>query len=117
MTSKVESLISEFPAVFADGLGTYTGPPARLVVPETAQPTFCKARSVPYALKDKVCEELQRLESEGIIEPVEHSEWAAPIVPVVKEDGSLRICGDYKLAVNRQACTYSSFFFFPCKLR
>ena len=64
VTSEVESLISEFPAVFADGLVTYTGPPARLVVPETAQPTFCKARSVPYAFKDKVCEELRRLESE-----------------------------------------------------
>ena len=32
---------------------------------------------------------------------MEHSEWAAPIVPVVKEDGSLRICSDYTLTVNK----------------
>ncbi len=45
--------------------------------------------------------ELQRLVEEKIIEPVQFTEWAAPIVPVKKSDGSIRICGDYKLTVNR----------------
>ena len=48
-------------------------------------------------------EELERLEAAGIIEPVTHSDWAAPVVPVVKGDGSIRLCGDYKLTVNRVA--------------
>ena len=30
-----------------------------------------------------------------------HSEWAAPIVPVLKGDGSIRICGNYKVIVNQ----------------
>ena len=46
-------------------------------------------------------EELDRLQREDIIEPVQFAEWAAPIVPVVKKDKkSLRICGDFKRTVN-----------------
>ena len=47
--------------------------------------------------------EFQRLENEGIITPVQYADWAAPIVPVLKSDGhSLRICGDYKVTINRE---------------
>ena len=47
--------------------------------------------------------EIDRLAKRAIIEPVEFSDWAAPIVPVVKTDGSIRICGDYKATVNQAA--------------
>ena len=36
-----------------------------------------------------------------MIQTVQFSDCAAPIVPVLKKDGSLRICGDLKLTVNQ----------------
>ena len=50
-------------------------------------------------------QELERLERQDIITPVTFSDWAAPIVPVEKWDGSVRVCGDYKLTVNKVAKT------------
>lgn len=61
--------------------------------------------TLPFALREKVEQELERLEKQNIITPVMFSEWAAPVVPVEKRDGSVRICGDYKLTVNRVAKT------------
>ncbi len=54
-------------------------------------------------MRTKVDEELNRLQKEHVIRPVKHSEWAAPVVPILKTDGSIRLCGDYKLTVNRAA--------------
>ncbi|CAC5423249.1 Uncharacterized protein K02A2.6 [Mytilus coruscus] len=55
-----------------------------------------------YALRPKVEQELDRLEEEGIIIKVSTSEWATPIVPVVKKSGGVRICGDFKVTINQQ---------------
>ena len=72
----------------------------KIHVAEDAQPMYFKARPVPYALKEKIENELERLVEEGTIEPVQFADWAAPIIPIVKEDKSIRICGDYKVTVN-----------------
>ena len=76
---------------------------AKLYLEPDAIPRFCNARPVPYALHEKVENELNRLQADGIIEPVQFAEWAAPIVPVLKPDGTTRICRDYKLTVNKEA--------------
>ncbi|GFX98647.1 transposon Tf2-6 polyprotein [Trichonephila clavipes] len=57
-------------------------------------------RDVFVALKDRVENEIDRLEKEGIIEKVDSSEWATPVVPVVKSDGSIRLCADYSVTLN-----------------
>ncbi|VDI40351.1 Hypothetical predicted protein [Mytilus galloprovincialis] len=69
---------------------------------DNVKPVFMKARPIPYALRPKVEQELDRLEEEGIITKVPTSEWATPIVPVVKKSGGVRICGDFKVTINQQ---------------
>ncbi len=46
---------------------------------------------MPFALKDVVGQELDRLEEQGALKKVEFSEWAAPIVTVPKKEGRIRI--------------------------
>eukprot|EP00731_Ephydatia_muelleri_P001779 Em0001g1779a len=93
-------LLKEYNAVFSAELGTIKTFKARLVLKKGALPKFCRARSVPFALRPAVEAELDRLEKLGILEKVSYSDWATPIVPVVKGDGSVRICGDYKVTLN-----------------
>ena len=37
---------------------------------------------------------------EGNLEKIDYSEWATPIVAVMKPDGSVLVCGDYKVTLN-----------------
>ena len=102
--SDLKHVLEKHDAAFRDELGTLKGTTATIYVDKDATPRFCKARVVPYAMRKLVEEELDRLQQDGIIEPVQFSEWAAPIVPVMKADKkSVRICGDYKVTVNRAA--------------
>ena len=99
----MEDITSRYTTLFASCYGHLKQVKASIKLQDHAQPIFLKARPVPYALKDKVEQELQRLEDEGIIYKVNQSEWAAPVVLVPKKDGSLRVCGDYKTTVNQCA--------------
>lgn len=73
---------------------------AHLSVKENTTPVFHRPRPIPFAIRKAVEDELTSLVDAGILEKVDHSEWAAPIVPVPKRDGRFRICGDYKVTIN-----------------
>ncbi|KAL9978544.1 hypothetical protein ACROYT_G016071 [Oculina patagonica] len=98
---RLEEILQKHAQLFGEGLGTLQGTKAKIHVDPTATPIFHKARPVPYALREKIEQDLERLEKAGTIEPVQYSEWATPIVPVMKSDGTVRVCGDYKLTVNK----------------
>ena len=83
--------------MFRAELGTLRGVQATLELKPEAKPRFYRPRSVPYTIKGAIEKDLERLERSGIVEKVKYSNWAAPIV---KSDGGIRICGDYKVTVN-----------------
>ena len=59
---------------------------AQLILEDGAQPKFCRALNVPYAVKSYFEKELERLQEEGIISPIEYSPWASGVVSVAKRD-------------------------------
>ena len=99
-SADIEAILSDHAVLFSDELGCIKGVHAKIHVDASVSPKYHRARSIPYALWGKVDAELERLQEKGVIEPVRFSEWAAPVVPVMKGDGSIRICGDYKVTVN-----------------
>ena len=108
-SSELETLITTYADVFKDELGTIEFEDeygvrqpmkVRLHIRPQAKPKFCRPRPLPFAIKGAIDQELDRLESSGIIQKVPCSEWAAPIVTVPKQDGRYRICGDYKVTIN-----------------
>ena len=99
----LEAVLSKHSNLFRDKLGTIRGITAKLHISPGLKPRFYCPRSIPYAIRSRVDQTLNKLVSQGILEAVQFSEWATPIVPVVKRDGSIKICGDYKLTVNQIA--------------
>lgn len=69
---------------------------------------FFKARPIPFAWWSKVEEKLNEMVKNGILEQVDNSIWGTSLVPVLKPNGDLQICGDYKVTLNKylQVFTY-----------
>lgn len=75
---------------------------ANLVLKKDATPVFARARTVPFKLLPLLNKELDFLEQENIIEKIETSEYTTPVVPILKKDNSVRVCGDFSITINPQ---------------
>ena len=89
-----------FPNFFSNTPGNFNGRQIKLIFKENTVPVQLKPYRVPLSLTEKVKEEINRLLKLGFLEPVTTSMWATPVIPVLKSDGSIRICGNFKLTVN-----------------
>ena len=85
---KLKEILAKHEAVFDGKLRKVEGTYVTLSVAPEAKPRYFKPRSVPYILKKKIEDELGGLERKRTISPVEFSEWATPIVPILKADQS-----------------------------
>ena len=69
-TGDPSAVLEQNAVVFGQELGELKGYTASIHVDPQARPWFCKPRPVPYAMQSKV----DRLVSNGILEPVQYSE-------------------------------------------
>ena len=96
MPTTKEYILHEYAAVFR-GVGTLPGGPYHIKLKDSYKPVQHPPRSVPLGMQSAYKAELDRLVRECIITEVhEQTEWINSIVPVMKEDSSLRLCLDPK---------------------
>ena len=100
VSTALGELLQKYRTLFSDELGTMVGVQAKVAVKPDATPKFCRARTAPYSLRDAIEKDLMRLQQLGIIESIKYSDWATPIVSIPKPDGSVRICGGFKVTIN-----------------
>ena len=88
---------SHFPELFT-GLGRFLRAEFEIHLKDDAKPTaLYTPRKIPFPLCEKVHQELQGMESLGVISKVEQpTEWCVGMVVIPKKDGNVRICVDLK---------------------
>lgn len=92
--SAIDELKRRYGNVFIKNFSTpIKGFKAELVMRDET-PIFKKAYDVPYRLKDKVSAYLDKLAKEQVITPIDTSEWASPIIIVMKKNGEIRLVID-----------------------
>ena len=73
---------------------------ATLTLKQNATPAYRRVRPVPYEFLPIVEQELERLLCLGVIKPVRHADWVAPVMVVKKPNGSARLCVNYSTGLN-----------------
>jgi hypothetical protein len=92
--------LTRYPGI-ARGVGKLKHQTVKIHVDRSVPPVARKHSRVPFHLRDKVEQELKRLEKEDIIEPVTGpTEWVSRIVtpPKPKKPSEIRICVDMREA-------------------
>ena len=88
-------IVSEFEDVFS-GEGKLEEK-LHLEIDKSVTPVALPVRKVPFAVKEPLKQELERLVEKGILEPVAvPTEWISSMVVVKKSNGKIRLCIDPK---------------------
>ena len=92
--------LKPFSPVFTSNLGRFTQAEATLALKPSTKPVFQPKRLIPYVALPLVNKELKRLEEMKMINLVIYSQWAAPIVVVKIDNGSIRLFADVSTCLN-----------------
>ncbi|GBP19532.1 Uncharacterized protein K02A2.6 [Eumeta japonica] len=98
---KLHKLLEQYRELFTEEIGEINNFQATYRLKASTSPIFLKPRPVPLALRDQVENEIDRLEKEDILEKVAYSQWRTPVVPVIKQNGKVRLCADYRATLNK----------------
>ncbi|XP_064470233.1 uncharacterized protein LOC135384984 [Ornithodoros turicata] len=91
---EIELLLDQYGTVFSDVPGKTDLVQCRLQM-TTDRPIYVKQYPLPYALRESVQEEVERMLQMGVIEPSE-SAYNSPVVIVKKPDRTNRLCIDFR---------------------
>jgi hypothetical protein len=101
-----ESLMEEFSDVFSGVVTSMKGESFKIhLEPNATAFSVSSPRRIPLPLMDRLKDELQELQKQGIIRPVtEPTQWCAPIVIAPKKDpAQIRLCVDFR-HLNKHIC-------------
>ena len=102
-----KQLCKEFPELFKPELGCLKDFQLEVKFKPDAKPIFCKARVVPFAIQEDLCQAYDAGIAKGVWQPTQFNEYGTPVVPIRKpclpgQPAKLRVCGDYSVTVNQQ---------------
>ena len=58
-------------------------------------PVYEQPQRLAYSQRDEVANVIKEVQNNDFIEP-SHSQYGSPVVPVVKRNGQIRLCCDYR---------------------
>ena len=101
--ASTHTVVEKYPILF-QGLGSMGDPYDIQLQPEAQPYALFTSRNIPLPLRLKVKQELEQMESLGIISKIdEPTPWCAGMVVAPKKSGAIRICVDYQ-PLNRYVC-------------
>ena len=86
--------------LFSGKLGLYPHKKVHLDLDPNAKPIHARAFPVPKLHQGTFKKELKHLCEEGVLSPIEPSEWASPTFIIPKKDGRVQWVSDFR-ALNK----------------
>ena len=96
----LQRILDNHARVFS-GLDKLSSKQIQLAIDETVTPIAQPQRKIPFHLRKKVENEIEKLEQDDIIEKIPENtptEWVSPVVVVPKQNNNIRLCVDMREA-------------------